>query len=223
MTPFSTILDRALDRHGEAALRARFPAVASAATLRELPDDRALAALTQRVFSAGFRWSVIDQKWPGFELAFHGFDIDHVAGLDADGVAALADDVRIVRNRPKILATIDNARFVQDTAAAHGSFGAWLAAWPADDPVGLWDALKAGGSRLGGHTGAFVLRHLGVDTFRFSDDVSQALIDAGVVSKPPTGKRDRRAAQAAIVSWARAANLPLAHVSVVLACSVGPI
>jgi 3-methyladenine DNA glycosylase Tag len=223
MTPFSSILDRALDRHGEAALRARFPAVAGPEGLRALSDPHVLATLTQRVFSAGFRWSVIAQKWPGFEAAFAGFDVDHVADLDADGVAALAADTRIVRNRPKILATIENARFVRDTASAHGSFGAWLADWPPADPVGLWDALKAGGARLGGNTGPFVLRQLGFDTFRFSDDVSQALIDAGVVSKPPTGKRARRAAQAAIVQWAREAELPLAHVSVVLACSTGPV
>lgn len=223
MTPFDDILARALDRHGEAGLHARFPRVASAAELRALPDHRCLAALTQRVFSAGFRWSVIEAKWPGFEAAFGGFAVDRVAGLDAAAVDALAQDTRIVRNRPKILATVDNARFVARVAAEHGSFGAWLADWPWDDPVGLWGALKAGGSRLGGDSGPWALRLLGHDTFRFSADVGLALVEAGVVDKAPTGKRAQRAAQAAIVGWARESGLPLAHVSVVLACSAGPV
>ena len=30
--------------------------------------------MTKRVFSAGFAWSVIEAKWPGFEAAFLSFD-----------------------------------------------------------------------------------------------------------------------------------------------------
>lgn len=221
MPSFDDIFARALDRHGEAGLRARFPQVSTSETLRALPDDRCLAALTQRVFSAGFRWSVIEAKWPGFEAAFGGFAVDRVAGLDAAAVDALAQDARIVRNRPKILATVDNARFVARVAAQHGSFGAWLADWPWEDPVGLWSALKAGGSRLGGDSGPWALRLLGYDTFRFGPDVSHALVEAGVVDRPPTGLRAQQAAQAAIVAWSRESGLPLAHVSVVLACSTG--
>ena len=42
--------------------------------LRKLRDDRVLAEMTRRVFSAGFAWSVIESKWPGFEDAFLGFE-----------------------------------------------------------------------------------------------------------------------------------------------------
>ena len=45
----------------------------SAKALAQTPDDRILADLTKRVFSAGFVWSVIEAKWPGFEAAFLGF------------------------------------------------------------------------------------------------------------------------------------------------------
>ncbi|MGH6680854.1 MAG: DNA-3-methyladenine glycosylase I, partial [Bradyrhizobium sp.] len=40
----------------------------------KLPDDRILAEMARRVFSAGFAWSVIEAKWDGFEAAFLGFD-----------------------------------------------------------------------------------------------------------------------------------------------------
>ncbi len=223
MTPFAPFYERAVARHGEDELRARLPRVVSAEQLAALPDDRYLAAMAERVFAAGFRWRVIKAKWEGFEEAFQGFDPAWVADLDIEGVAALAQDTRIVRNRPKILATIDNAAFVRQVSAEHGSFGAWLAAWPAEDTIGLWAALKAGGNRLGGDTGPWVLRMVGRDTFRLSSDVVAALIEAGVVTKKPTGKRDLARTQEAFNAWSTESGLTQGAVSVVLACSTGEI
>ncbi len=223
MTPFSTFWDRAVERHGEATLREHFPLVRSADELRALGDDRYLAAMTKRVFAAGFRWRVIVAKWEGFEEAFHGFEPAWVSALDAEAIEELAQDRRIVRNRSKILSTIDNARFIQRTAAEHGSFGAWLAAWPADDTLGLWAALKEGGSRLGGDTGGWVLRLVGRDTFRFTQDVTACLVEAGVVNKAPTGKRAQAKAQEALNAWANESGLSLGAVSTVLAKSTGEI
>ena len=48
----------------------------------------------------------------------------------------------------------DNAAFVDRISNEHGSFGRFLAAWPADDQVGLTAYLGKHGSRLGGNTGA---------------------------------------------------------------------
>ena len=54
--------------------------------------------------------------------------------------------------------------------------------------VGLWQYLKQHGSRLGGNTGPYALRSLGVDSFLLSRDVEGFLrlhniIDSGVSSK----------------------------------------
>lgn len=223
MSPFEAIWDRAVERHGEEGLRARFPHVSSPDRLRALRDDRFLSAMTQRVFAAGFRWKVIQAKWDGFEEAFHGFDVDHVADLDAAGIDALAQDTRIVRNRPKILSTVENAAFVRDTSREHGSFGAWIANWPEHDVVGLWEALKKGGSRLGGDTGSWFLRMVGKDTFRLSGDTVAALVEAGVATKKPTGKKALREAGAQIHAWAEEAGISQGAVSVVLACSTGEV
>jgi 3-methyladenine DNA glycosylase Tag len=223
MLAWKDIYRRAVERHGEERIAEHMPRVASEAELRSLGDDRYLAAMTQRVFAAGFRWRVIQAKWEGFEEAFNGFDPAWVASLDGEGIAALAQDTRIVRNRPKIVSTVENAAFVGRIAAEHGSFGDWIAAWPRDDTLGLWAALKDGGSRLGGDTGAWVLRLVGRDTFRFSSDVGAALVDAGIVDKPPTGKRAQRAAQDAINAWAEESGLSLGGVSVVLAMSTGEV
>ena len=224
MTPFEDIYERAVTRHGEQDLVARFPALATDGELRALTDARYLALMTKRVFAAGFRWKVIQAKWDGFEEAFFGFDPGTVADLSENAIDALAADTRIVRNRPKILSTIDNARFVLDVAKEHGSFGNFIADWPSTDTVGLWAALKAGGNRLGGDTGAWFLRLVGKDTFRFSSDVVQGLIDNGVLVRPPgASKAARMAVQEAMNRWAAESGLSMGAISVTLACSTGEV
>jgi 3-methyladenine DNA glycosylase Tag len=68
LTPFKTIRARAEKRKGGAeALTKLMPPKSDRKALSKLRDDRVLAEMTKRVFSAGFAWSVIDNKWPGFE------------------------------------------------------------------------------------------------------------------------------------------------------------
>jgi 3-methyladenine DNA glycosylase Tag len=68
-----------------------------------------LEVMTKAVFQSGMSWQVIEAKWDGFRDAFEGFDAERVAGFTPDDVDRLAQDTRIVRNRRKIEATVDNA------------------------------------------------------------------------------------------------------------------
>jgi 3-methyladenine DNA glycosylase Tag len=185
-------------------------------------DDRFLSGMTQAVFSAGFNWQVIETKWSGFETAFEQFNPRRVAAYGDDDLDRLLKDVHIVRNGPKIRSTIENARFVVDTVREHGSFGAFLKAWPTTDQVGLMDHLKKRGSRLGGATGQYFLRFNGWDAFILSPDVVRALQREGVVDGQPTSKRDLAAVQAAFNAWVAQTGRPQCEVSRVLAYSVGP-
>ena len=220
MKRFATIYKAAVRRKGEDELQARFSEVRSPAELRDLPDDRALAAIAKCVFAAGFRWRVIQAKWDGFEDAFGGFLIDPIAEMDEDAVAGLRQDRRIVRNPQKIRSTIKNARFLQSVRDEHGSFGALLADWPEHDVVGLWAYLKKHGDRLGGNTGPRVLRLLGKDTFILTGDVTYALTEMGVMTAKPTSKTGKKQAQEAFTKWSEQSGRPMAEISVILACTV---
>ncbi len=68
-----------------------------------------LEVMTKAVFQSGLNWNVIEAKWEGFREAFEGFDPEKVARFTPADVDRLAQDTRIVRNRRKIQATIDNA------------------------------------------------------------------------------------------------------------------
>ena len=102
------------------------------------------------------------------------------------------------------MAVRDNAQFVADIAREHGSFGKFLAQWPAGDQVGLLDLLGKRGARLGGRTGQYFLRFIGKDCFVTSADVVACLRDAGLdISESPTSKKDLRKIQDQFNAWAR--------------------
>jgi len=223
MIAFKTIRARAAKRKGgEAALAALLGKVPDQKTLARLRDDRVLAEMTKRIFSAGFVWSVIENKWPGFEAAFLKFEPGRLMLQPDEFWDALTADKRIVRNPQKIAAVRDNARFVADIAREHGTFGKFLAGWPAGDQAGLLELLAKQGARLGGRTGQYFLRFIGKDCFVTSNDVVACLRDAGLdIAPSPTSKKDLRKIQETFNGWAKETGLPLTHLSRICAMSIG--
>ncbi|WP_426439352.1 DNA-3-methyladenine glycosylase I [Bradyrhizobium genosp. P] len=223
MTSFKVIRARAEKRKGGAkALEKLLHPPASAKALGKLVDDRVLAEMSKRVFCAGFAWSVIDAKWPGFEEAFLGFAPAKLAFQPDEYWEKLTSDTRIVRNGAKIMSVRDNGRFVHEIAREHGSFGKFLATWPSSDEVGLLNLLAKRGSRLGGYTGQMLLRFLGWDAFVTSKDVVICLRDAGLdIAEQVTSKRDLAKVQAQFNAWAEETGLPYTHISRICAMSIG--
>lgn len=223
MVSFRTIRKRAERRKGGAKeLQLLLPAKPKVENLVKLEDDRVLSEMTKRVFSAGFAWSVIEAKWPGFEDAFLGFDPGRLLFQTDEYWDGLTIDRRIVRNGAKIMSVRANAQFVQEIAAEYGSFGRLLAAWPATDQVGLLDLLVKRGSRLGGNSGQMLLRYLGWDGFVTSKDVVACLRMAGVdVGEEVKSKRDLAKVQAQFNAWAEETGLPYVHLSRICAMSIG--
>jgi 3-methyladenine DNA glycosylase Tag len=220
---FKTVRARAAKRKGgEKALAALLPKPRNNKALAKLTDDRVLAEMVRRVFCAGFVWSVIDKKWPGFEEAFLGFNPKRLLFQPSEFWERLTQDTRIVRNPTSIRSVRVNARFVSDIAAEHGSFGKFLADWPADDQIGLLDVLAKRGARLGGFSGQYLLRFLGRDSFILTSDLMMCLRDSGVpIGDKGTSKKDRKLAQEQINAWAAESGLPLTHISRICALSIG--
>ena len=223
MTSFKTIRIRAEKRKGgTAALEKLLPQAPDAKALARLADDRVLAEMTKRVFSAGFAWNVIETKWPGFEAAFLGFEPGKLTFQPEDFWHELVNDKRIVRNGAKIMSVRDNAAFIQEISSEHGSFGRFLSNWPSSNEVGLLDLLAKRGSRLGGNTGQMLLRFLGFDGFVTSKDVVACLREAGLdIAEEVKSKGDLAKVQSQFNAWAKETGLPYAHLSRICAVSIG--
>jgi 3-methyladenine DNA glycosylase Tag len=95
---------------------------------RSRPRDLSgyLEAITRSVFQAGISWRVVDAKWDGIRAAFHGFDPSAVAGLEPADIDALMADSRVIRNRAKLEATVDNAQTLLELDAEHHGFRRYL-------------------------------------------------------------------------------------------------
>src|SRR6266542_4352705 len=81
-----------------------------------------LEVMSKAIFQTGISWQVVHNKWPGIHDAFRGFDHRKVASLTEAEMAELGSDPRIIRNRRKIEAIVDNARTMLDLEEQHGSF-----------------------------------------------------------------------------------------------------
>jgi len=190
--------------------------------LKAISDDRYLAQMSRCVFNAGFHWRVITSKWPGFEEAFHGFDLGMLLTKSPDEWEAYQSDERIVRNWQKIQTVFENAVMIDEVAQEYDSFGNFLAQWPASDQIGLMKFLKKQGSRLGGRTCQWFIRFIGKDGFLTTGDVVTAMIANGVdINSEPTSQRDLQRVQDAFNHWHNESGLAYAHISRILSYTVG--
>ncbi|MCB1041480.1 MAG: DNA-3-methyladenine glycosylase I [Acidobacteria bacterium] len=219
---FEPVIQRAVTRHGSyEIIKAAWPEPLSDQALGDLPDSFFLAQMTKRIFQAGFVWAVIESKWKGFEAAFGGFDPLRFSVLPEESLRPMVNDKRIIRNWQKIQTVKPNSDMIIAQSEKYGSFGKFLAQWPVNDIVSLWAFLKKNGARLGGNTGPMFLRFSGKDTFILSNDVVQALIQEGVVTKQPTSVADLKKVQDQFNQWQAETGLHLCQLSKTLAMSVG--
>lgn len=217
---FEELREKAYRRKGREEVEGRMPEVKSEEELRATGDDRYLAAMARAAFSAGFKHYIVDAMWEGFEEAFVGFEPGEVAEFGHEKIVELGEDERIVRNKTKIWATVENAAFVREVSAECGGFGAYVADWGAGETVELWEALGERGTHLGGNTGPRALRHAGRDTFILTRDVTWVLREKfGVMSYSRKSKTGRREAQEAMLEWSESSGRPMADVSMILACA----
>ncbi|MEZ5714500.1 MAG: DNA-3-methyladenine glycosylase I [Paracoccaceae bacterium] len=221
MRHYDEILAMAAERKGSfGAVFDDIPAPKPAAEIAAIPDDRWLASMAEGIFQTGLAWTVVRNKWPGIEEAFHGFDTGRVAMMSEDWFDALVADARIIRSAPKVRAIQQNAVFIREAGAEAGGFGRRIADWPGEDFAGLVQWLKKNGARLGGQVGAYAMRRMGVDSYILSGSVVARLVAEGVVSKSPGSQKEWAAVQAAFNTWKAQSGESLTTISRVLAKSI---
>lgn len=90
-------------------------------------EDRYLyEMLILESFQAGLSWECILNKRENFKAAYDDFDIEKVVRYDDDKINALMENQGIVRNRRKIIASVNNSRIFKAIAEEYGSFHAYL-------------------------------------------------------------------------------------------------
>ncbi|MBQ8350931.1 MAG: DNA-3-methyladenine glycosylase I [Clostridia bacterium] len=90
-------------------------------------DDQYLyEMLILESFQAGLSWECVLNKRDSFRAAYDGFDWNKVAAYDARKLSELASDPRLIRNKRKIAASVNNSRIFKAIVDEYGSFHAYL-------------------------------------------------------------------------------------------------
>ena len=90
-------------------------------------DDRTLFEfLTLEGFQAGLTWELILKRRATLRKAFDNFSPDKIARYTDEDVERLMKDPGVIRNRAKILATINNAGRFREVKKEFGSFDAFI-------------------------------------------------------------------------------------------------
>jgi 3-methyladenine DNA glycosylase Tag len=221
MKSFKWIYEHVQEHKSGENIESLLPVPKTAEEMKQTPDDRILSDMVRRVFRAGLKHSLVDSKWPEFEKAFFGFDPEKISLMNDEQLENLMQNEKLIRHWGKIKSTRINAMLVHDKAQEHGSFANFIADWPADNIIGLWDLLKKQGNQLGGNSGPYFLRMIGKDTFILTDDVVAALKAQGIIEKKPTAKRDLQKVQDAFNQWQQESGRPLSQISRLLSYTVG--
>ncbi|MBV1908961.1 MAG: DNA-3-methyladenine glycosylase I [Kangiellaceae bacterium] len=222
MESFERIYDRASSRKGGAKeLLSLLPNKITKRQINSLADREYLAEMTRKVFQSGFIWRVVDNKWTGFEQVFWGFEPAKLELASDEQIEGMAQDKRIIRNFTKVKSVRENAYFVKELSDKHNGFGRFLSSWKADEVTSLWLYLKKNGCRLGGNTGPYFLRVVGIDTFLLTKDIVGYFIAQKLVERHPNSQRDLKVVQQVFNEWQKQSGMTLAQISKIVACSVG--
>jgi len=108
-----------------------------------------LESMTRVVFSSGLNWRVVEAKWPSIREAFLDFQPERVARMSARDIDRLAGDSRVIRNVPKLEATVLNAKEVVAIGKTPDRFRAYLRSLgPAPEASGTYYFLWSVGEKV---------------------------------------------------------------------------
>lgn len=222
MTDFAAMYALACKRHGsKEKVAQRLAILASPEELRSRSDSWYLSIMTRRTFRAGLNHAWVDKQWPYFEKAFFGFDPDKLVLMPDEMFDERMADPNLIRHYGKMHAIRVNAQLVREIRAEYGSVGECLAEWPNTEGVALWEFLRKRGKHLGGLSSPAFLRMSGWDAWMPTSHVRAGLVARGIVPHKLTSLRDQKAAQSAFNRWHEESGWPIAHISQVLAMTIG--
>lgn len=89
-------------------------------------DEELFELLILEIFQAGLSWEIVLKKRESFRVAFDEFNIEKIIRYDEKKVDKLMNNRKIIRNKKKILATINNANIFKKIQSEYGSFSNYI-------------------------------------------------------------------------------------------------
>ena len=99
-------------------------------------DDKYLyEMLLLESFQAGLSWECVLNKRESFRKAYDDFELDKVISYDENKVCELVNNKDIIRNKRKIMASINNSKIFKRIIQEYGSFYHYLRTFTKDEII----------------------------------------------------------------------------------------
>ncbi|MFD1454621.1 DNA-3-methyladenine glycosylase I [Levilactobacillus lanxiensis] len=100
----------------------------------EHDEQRLFELLCLETYQAGLSWQTVLNKRAAFQRDFYNYDLKRVAAMTDADIERLLQDAEIIRNRQKLVATVNNARVILNWPA-ESTFSAWLWSFVDGKPI----------------------------------------------------------------------------------------
>lgn len=100
-----------------------------------LDDNYLLEMLILESFQAGLSWECVLNKREAFKSAYDNFDLDKICSYKAEKINELLTNDKIIRNKLKINASINNAKIFKKIKEEYGTFHNYLKTFTNDNII----------------------------------------------------------------------------------------
>lgn len=98
-------------------------------------DSYLLEMLILESFQAGLSWECILNKREDFRALYDNFDIEKITNYGGEKIKELLENKKIIRNKLKIKASIQNAQIFKEIQKEFGTFYQYLRTFTKDDTL----------------------------------------------------------------------------------------
>lgn len=106
-------------------------------------DQKLFEFMVLDAFQAGLSWQTILRKRENFRKAFKGFEVKKIARFTEKDISRLLQDTGIIRNKLKIISTIENARSFLKVQHEFGTFDKFIWGFVKNKPkVNNWKSIS---------------------------------------------------------------------------------
>jgi len=89
-------------------------------------DDEFLGQVAKIIFVAGFRYSIVEERWPMIRKAFYNFNVNKLSKLNEKQINNIMKAEGMIKNIGKIEAIIENAKKCKKLQKEHDSVLKWI-------------------------------------------------------------------------------------------------
>jgi len=144
------------------------------------PDLFFYKKLVETIHVGGYKVSILRNRWTDIEKAFANYDVNKVSQYTDEDLKKMMNNSKLIRNRRKLKACIENAKIMKEISTQYSSFGKYLDQKKSDFKE-LKEELIERFYYLGDILALEYLKEIGIDTIKPDVHVVRVMHRLGLI------------------------------------------